>query len=166
MATAPRAEIGRPGRARAGGGEHPVLPLVPVACARIDAIRGELVDDEQRRESRELRDSVVERIDVMKHAPGDDCVERFVVDVLEARAEEARRVGRVRVDTEHVVARGRERRDEAALLAATDLEHACRRRRQLLQHERREVTHDRQRRRSSRRADRVPLRRALQNPGV
>ena len=107
-----------------------MLPLVPVLCFGVDAIRRELIDDEQRCEACELRDSLVERIDVMEHAPGDDCVVR-AVDLLEARAAEARAFGRVRVDAEHVVAGGGERRDEPALVAAADLEHSRWRRWQL-----------------------------------
>ena len=92
---------------------------------------GELVDDEQRREARELRDPVVERIDVMEHAAGDDRVV-LAVDLLEGELAERRPLRRVRIDAEHVVARGGERGDEPALASAADLEHSPWRRRQLV----------------------------------
>ena len=67
----------------------------------------------------------------MEHAPGDDGVE-VAVELLERTSTETLALGCLRIDAECVVAGVGEQRDETALPAATDLEHAPWRRRQLL----------------------------------
>ena len=131
MTRRPLAEIRWPGRVGARRCEHSMLALVPVARVGVEAGPRELVDEEQRREARELRDPVVERVDVVEDAAGHDGVEG-TVDVLEADLPERRPVRRVRIDAEHVVARGGERGDEAAVAAAAHLQHSPWRRRQLV----------------------------------
>ena len=50
MPRAPLVERRRPGRRGAGGGEQPVLRLVPALRGGVDPVPGELVDEQQRRD--------------------------------------------------------------------------------------------------------------------
>jgi hypothetical protein len=72
----------------------------------------------------------------MEDATGDDCVppraEQRLTRLLEGRVDELRPVGRLRVDTDNVVAARREQLDEAAVTSAADFEDSARGRRQLL----------------------------------
>ena len=103
-------------------GARCALGLVPRLELRIDQVPRELVHDEQRRESGEPRDRLVERIEVMDDAPGDDGVELALhlakVDLTETRSRR-----RARVDADRVVTRVDERRHDAAAIAAPDFEH-------------------------------------------
>ena len=71
------------------------------------ALRGELVDDEERRERGAQVEPLVERTHVMQHAARDDGIP-FALELLERRVHEAITVRRVRVDPEHLVARAGE----------------------------------------------------------
>ena len=70
-----------------GGDEcAPLLP-VPVDCGVIDALAGEVVDDQERREAGQLVEPRAERLDVVEHAARDHRVERAgVVELLERDA--------------------------------------------------------------------------------
>ena len=67
---------------------------------------------------------------VVDHPSGDDRVE-LAVDLPEVALPVARAGRRERIDAERVVARGHERRHDAALVAAADLEHPRRSRGQV-----------------------------------
>ena len=105
--------------------------LVPRLEVGIDEIPRELVHDEQRPEIGELLDRVVERVEVMDDASRDDRIE-LVVDLAEVALPEAVARRRARIDAEDVVPGGGERGHDAASVAAADLEHARRSRRQVL----------------------------------
>jgi hypothetical protein len=73
--------------------------------------------------ARNQRAPLVERFHVMKHPARDNRVP-LAVELLERALPEAVALRCVRVDTEHVVARVRELRDEPAFAAAPHLEHS------------------------------------------
>ena len=109
-----------------------MLRLVPVAGGLVHVIPGKLVEDQQRSQPLQLVERRPERADVMQYALRDRGVERArVVQLLERDTAVERPVGRVGIDRENVVTcRGQLARD-AALAAATHLEHAGRSGRQL-----------------------------------
>ena len=131
-----------------------MLPLVPVLRRGIDPVPRELVDEQARRERCELVEALAQRVHVMEHAAGDDGIE-LPFELLEFAAPEPLPSGALRVDAEDVVAGVGEQRDEPALTAAADLEHAQRRRRQMLEDEGGEVGHESQPCRSGR--DHLPF---------
>ena len=132
MTGTPLVDVARPVRLGAGRTQQPVLRLVPVLRGIVDPVPRELVDQHERCERRELVEALAERVHVMEHAPGDDGVEVAVDDLLERTSTERLALGCLRIDAECVVAGVGEQRHETALPAATDLEHAPWRRRQLL----------------------------------
>ena len=123
MVRAPLREIGRPLGCAPCRDEHLVLRLVPVDRGLVHMVPGELVEDEQRREPRELVERRSQRIDVMEDTPGYNCVERpWIVELLQRDLPVERAFRSMRIDRQHVVAGGRQRRSDAALAATTDLE--------------------------------------------
>ena len=140
MAPPPLGQIGRALRREAGGHEEPVLALVPAGRRLVHVVPCELVEQEQRRQPRELVECRTERLNVMQHPARNDCVERAgIVELLELDPAVERTVGRLGVDRQHVVAGVRERRSDAAVAAAADLEHALTRRGQVRECEVREI---------------------------
>jgi hypothetical protein len=84
----------------------------------------ELVEDEVRRERRQLVECRSQRIDVMEDAGGYDCIERpGIVQLLEGDLPIEGTFRRTWIDREHVVAGGGQRRRDTALVATADLEH-------------------------------------------
>ena len=105
--------------------------LVPRLDITDDQVGRELIDKEQRREPREQRDSVVERVDMMEHARCDDRVPRLrcqdIRNLLKLASQIAVAFRRSRVDAHDVIATLGEVLNETSLVAAAHLEHACRR---------------------------------------
>jgi len=134
MPLAPLVEQRRRLGRRARRDEDAVLGLVPFLRGAANPLRRELVDNEQRSEGRQLLERRVERLDVMEDADGHRGIERLV-ELAKVAVQELGSGGRARVDAPHVVARRRELADEAAAVAAADLEDAGGRRRQLLEDE-------------------------------
>src|SRR5579864_1676346 len=127
MTPPPLVERRRPDRV----GPRTALRLVPRLQLRIDEIPRELVDDQQRRQRREPVDGLAEWIEMVDDAARDDRVER-AVHLAEVRLPEARPRRRARIDADRDVARVDERRDDAAPVAAPDLEHTRRSLRQVM----------------------------------
>jgi signal transduction histidine kinase len=125
MTLAPLREVGRPLRLAAGGDQHTMLALVPVARRLVHVVPCELVQDDQRREPPELVQGRAERVHVVKDAAGDDRIERpVVVESLERHAPVHGAFRCFRIDRQDVVAGPGERGSHAPLAPATDLEHA------------------------------------------
>ena len=90
----------------------------------VHVVPRELVEDEERRERRELVERRRQRIDVMQDPAGDDCIERAgIVQLLQRDLPIERTLRRTWIDREHVVAGGGQRRRDTALVATADLEH-------------------------------------------
>jgi len=115
----------------AGGRERAPLLVVPVERRLVRQIPAVLVENE-RAAVVQQRDNVVERVpevsDVVQRVGGDDGVEQSLLrlQVVEPDPAEALALRRERVDPQHVVAGGRQRRRQLAV-AAADVEHARRR---------------------------------------
>ena len=138
VALPPLVEGRRAGRLRAGGGEQAVLALVPVLRCGIDQLLGELVDEQQPTERREPVEPSSSGRTWWSTRPATTASNSPSTSSNDPLPE--RRAFRgVRIDPERVVARVEERRHEPAELAAADLEHPRRRRRQVRQNEAREV---------------------------
>jgi hypothetical protein len=132
----PRCQAGRPCRVAAGGDELAVPALVPGGCGLVDVVPRKLVDDEQRRERRELVKRRGERIHVVEDSTGDDSVElSYVVELLESDPAIERPFRRMRIDPEDVETRVREIWNDATLVSAPDLQHAQRWKPELREHE-------------------------------
>jgi hypothetical protein len=110
------------------GGPALLVPRLDIAD---DQVGRELVDKQQRGEPREQRDPIVERVDVMEHACGDDRVPGLrcedLRDLLKLASQITVAVRSARVDAHDVVATLGEVLNETSLVAAAHLEHTCRR---------------------------------------
>ena len=115
----PLVEARRCVRLAARGNELLMERLVPDLGRGVDVIPGELIDDQQRRESRQLVECRTEGIDVVEDAAGDDRVERAGVgELLERDPPIGRTVGCPRVNRQDVVAaRDKSGRHPAAVTA-------------------------------------------------
>jgi len=68
VALRPLPQVARAQRLAAGRGEEPMLRLVPCARRLVDPLGRELVDEQERREPRQLVEAGAERIDMMQDA--------------------------------------------------------------------------------------------------
>ena len=120
------------------GRERAPLAVEPVERRLVEAVPAELVDDEDsawRKQPGDLVEPCVEIADVVEGVAGDDRVELLgLLEVVELQPAEVVALRRERVDPEHVVPCDGERGRQLALPAA-DVEHPCRRRRQVLARE-------------------------------
>ena len=128
VARAPLGQVRRPLGCLARGDEQAVVRLVPVDRGFVHVIPGELVEDQQRCERRELVECRVERVDVVEDTPPDDGIERSgVVEVFQCDLAVERTLGSFGIDRQYVVTLRGQLRRNAAVVTAADLEHASRR---------------------------------------
>jgi signal transduction histidine kinase len=133
MLGAPFGEIRRPLRLLTGCGEDPVLGLVPLHRRGVHVVPGELVEQEERCKPRELVQRRAERMDVVEHAAGDNCVERpRVIELLERDLPIQLASGRIGVDRKDFVAGRCKCGRDSSFPATTNLEYPRGRRRELI----------------------------------
>ena len=107
------------------GGPPRLVPRLRVAT---DQVGRELVHEQQRREPRQKRDSIVERVDMVEHARGRQLHPRAPPQERprppETRSADSGRRRAPRVDAHDLIAAPDEVGNEPSLISAAHLEHA------------------------------------------